>query len=115
MARATLRDKRDATVREHMQTEEQARFDVTLKTFHHPRYEVVATGDVHDGAAAVMAFYAETHQAFPDFRFENTVIRHADDAVFVETDFVGTHLGGWRGLPATGKPVRYRMFNESKN
>ena len=34
-----------------------------------------------------------------------------DDAVMVETDFVGTHLGPWRGLPATGRRVRYRMCN----
>ena len=56
-------------------------------------------------------FYAESDTAFPDFRFENTVLYHSADAVIVETDFVGTHLGSWRGLPATGRTVRYRMCN----
>jgi hypothetical protein len=31
--------------------------------------------------------------------------------VFVEVDFVGTHLGPWRGLPPTGRTIRYRMCN----
>lgn len=37
------------------------------------------------------------------------VLHHADDAMLVEIDFVGTQEGAWRGLPATGRLVRYRM------
>ncbi len=98
-------------MREHMASEDEHRFEDTLKTFSHPRYEVVPTGEVIDGEDALRAFYDESHRAFPDFHFENTNLRHLDDAVVVETDFVGTHRGPWRGLPATGRSVRYRMCN----
>ena len=111
MTSESIRDRREAIVREHMASEDEHRFDDTLETFAHHRYEVVPTGEVHDGEAALRAFYAETHLAFPDFHFENTTMRHLDDAMVVETDFVGTHLGPWRGLPATGRTVRYRMCN----
>jgi steroid delta-isomerase-like uncharacterized protein len=94
-----------------MRSEGAKDFTATVATFSRPRYEVVATGEEHDGARAVSDFLAESGRAFPDFRFENTTLHHADDAVVVEVDFVGTHLGAWRGLPATGRAVRYRMCN----
>jgi hypothetical protein len=42
---------------------------------------------------------------------DELALHHADDAVIVEAEFTGTHLGAWRGLPATGRRVRYRMCN----
>ena len=30
--------------------------DTTIKTFHHPRYEIIATGDVHDGEGEAADF-----------------------------------------------------------
>jgi steroid delta-isomerase-like uncharacterized protein len=102
---------REAIVREHIASEERKDFDATLRTFSRPRYEVVATGETHDGSAAVAAFLAESGVAFPDFTFANQRLRHADDAVFAEVVFEGTHLGAWRGLPATGRRVSYAMCN----
>jgi len=106
-----LEQRRQAIVQEHMDSEGRGDFEATIQTFHHPRYEVVATDEEHDGADALRLFYAETSKAFPDFRFENATFHHAADAVLTEVDFVGTHLGMWRGLPATGRKVRYRMCN----
>ena len=106
-----LRPAREELVRRHMATEAEKTFAETLGTFRHARYEIVATGEVHDGDDDVGDFYRESATAFPDFHFENSVFHHTDDAVIVETDFVGTHLGMWRGLPATGRVVRYRMCN----
>ena len=65
---ADLRDRREAVVREHMESENRHEFDVTLGTFGHPRYEIVPTGDVFDGPAEVMAYFDETRAAFPDQR-----------------------------------------------
>ena len=48
-----IRDKREAIVLEHMESENRHEFDVTLGTFDHPRYELIATGDVHDGPKEV--------------------------------------------------------------
>jgi hypothetical protein len=55
-----LRARREAVVREHMDSENRHAFDVTLGTFGHPRDEIVPTGDVFDGAAEVMACSDET-------------------------------------------------------
>jgi hypothetical protein len=46
-----LRRRRLATIEEHMNTEVTKEFDRTLATFNgHPRYEIMATGQVFDGA-----------------------------------------------------------------
>ena len=39
----TLRETREALVREHMESENRHDFDTTLATFDHPRYELIAT------------------------------------------------------------------------
>jgi steroid delta-isomerase-like uncharacterized protein len=106
-----LRTQREEIVREHMETEARKDFAATVRTFAHPRYEVMATGETHDGEQAVSAFLEETGAAFPDFRFETQHLHHADGAVIVEVVFHGTHGGAWRGLPATGRRVRYTMCN----
>ena len=54
-----LRDRREAIVREHMESENRHEFDVTIGTFDHPRYEIVPTGDVHDGEEAVRGYFAD--------------------------------------------------------
>jgi steroid delta-isomerase-like uncharacterized protein len=104
-----LREKREAIVREHMESENRHEFDVTLETFDHPRYELIATGEVHDGPAEVAAYFEETRTAFPDQRNELLALHHADDAVFVEAMIYGTHLGPFRGLPPTGRSWESRI------
>lgn len=106
---AALRETREGIVREHMESENRHEFDVTLATFEHPRYELVATGDVYDGPAEVSDYYAATRAAFPDQRNELIALHHADDAVIAEFDLKGTHLGPFRGLPATGRSFTCRM------
>ncbi len=98
-------------VETHIEAERRGDFDAARATFHRPRYEIVATGEVHDGADAVGAFYEETARAFPDLDFRDTVLRPCADAVWVETTFAATHRGWWRGLPATEQRVEYRMAN----
>src|SRR3954469_24920930 len=108
MASAELRAHREAIVREHMESENVHDFDTTIGTFGHPRYELVATGDVYDGDEAVRAYFAETRRAFPDQRNELIALHHADDHVIVEVDVLGTHLGPLRALPPTGRAFRCR-------
>jgi len=104
-----LRAQREAVVREHMDSENRHDFEATLATFAHPRYELMATGEVHDGRDAVAAYYQSSRTAFPDQRNDNVVLYHADDAVIVEFDLLGTHLGPLSGIPATGETFRCRM------
>jgi steroid delta-isomerase-like uncharacterized protein len=106
---ALLRERREAVVREHMESENHHDFDTTIGTFSHPRYEIIATGDVYDGEAEVRRYFAETRAAFPDQRNELISLRHAEDAVVVEFDLLGTHLGPLRSLPPTGRAFRCRM------
>jgi steroid delta-isomerase-like uncharacterized protein len=110
MTEAGLREKREAIVREHMESENRHDFDTTLGTFDHPRYELVATGDVHDGPEEVMRYFKETRTAFPDQRNELIAMHHSDDAVLVEFDLLGTHEGSFRGLPPTGRSFRCQML-----
>jgi steroid delta-isomerase-like uncharacterized protein len=104
-----LRERREAIVREHMASENVHDFDTTISTFEHPRYELIATGEVYDGEEAVRGYYAESRTAFPDQRNEVVALHHADGVVVVEFDLLGTHLGPLRALPPTGRSFRCRM------
>ena len=104
-----LRKKREALVREHMDSENRHEFDATMATFDHPRYELIATGDVYDGAAEVDRYFDESRTAFPDQRNELITLHHADDAVIVEANLYGTHDGPYRGLPPTGRRFEMRF------
>ena len=105
-----LRGIRERVVREHMDSENRLDFAATLATFSHPRYELMATGEVFDGAEAVMGYYSALRTAVPDQRNEVRAIRHADDAVIVEFDLFGTNTGPLRGLPPTGRAFRCPMI-----
>ncbi len=100
---AQLRKKREEIVREHMDSENRHEFDATLDTFEHPRYELIATGDVYDGTEEVERYFDESRRAFPDQRNELLALHHADDAVLVEAVVRGTHRGPLRSLPPTGR------------
>jgi len=97
-------------VREHMESENRHEFDVTLRTFAHPRYELIATGEVYDGEEAVRSYYAASRAAFPDQRNEVRTLHHADNAVVVEFDLMGTHRGPLRSIPPTGREFTCRMI-----
>jgi steroid delta-isomerase-like uncharacterized protein len=100
---AARRKKREEIVREHMDSENRYEFDATLDTFSHPRYELIATGEVYDGTEEVSGYYDDTRRAFPDQRNELLALHHADDAVLVEAVVRGTHKGPLRSLPPTGR------------
>jgi steroid delta-isomerase-like uncharacterized protein len=104
-----LRARREAVVRAHMEAENVHDYDTVLGTFAHPRYELMATGQVFDGEDEVRHYFAASRGAFPDQRNELVSMRHADDAVVVELDLLGTHLGELRGAAATGGTFRSRM------
>ena len=106
---AEVRTKREEVVVEHMESENRHEFDVTLETFHHPRYELIGTGDVYDGPEEVAGYFEETRTAFPDQRNELIAMHHSDDAVIVEAMLYGTHDGPFRGLPATGRRFEMRF------
>jgi steroid delta-isomerase-like uncharacterized protein len=91
-----------------MESENRHEFDVTMATFDHPRYEIIPTGEVHDGEEAVAAYFAETRAAFPDQRNELIALHHSDDAVIAEFWLRGTHKGPLRGFEPTGNSFECR-------
>jgi steroid delta-isomerase-like uncharacterized protein len=105
-----LRQLREATVLEHMEAENAHDFARCIAAFSHPRYEIVATGEVWDGHSGVNTLLNDNKKGFPNFRFQPETMHHADDAVIVEGRFTGTHDGNWRGLPATGRKVDFPLI-----
>jgi hypothetical protein len=68
-------------------------------------YEMVPTGQRWDGHAGARAFYTELFAAFPDNRFALTDIVIGPQGVFEAARLMGTNLGPWAGVPASGLPV----------
>jgi predicted ester cyclase len=92
-----------------MASENDHRFDDTLATFAHPRYELIGTGQVYDGVEEVTQYYARSRAVFPDQRNEVRSLLSARDTVVVEFDLLGTHLGSLTGEEPTGKTFRCPM------
>jgi steroid delta-isomerase-like uncharacterized protein len=105
-----VRAARERLVREHMESENRHEFDVTMDTFHHPRYEIIPTGDVYDGEQEVRRYFEDSRAAFPDQRNELIALHHADGAVIVEFDLKGTHRGPLRGIPPTDRSFSCRTI-----
>jgi predicted ester cyclase len=92
-----------------MASENEGRFSDTLATFTHPRYELIGTGQVYDGADEVKQYYTLSRSVFPDQRNEVRSLQSADETVVVEFDLFGTHLGSLMGEEPTGKSFRCPM------
>jgi steroid delta-isomerase-like uncharacterized protein len=101
----SLRDRREAIVREHISAENRHDVEATIATFHSARYEV--NGVESDGKEAVRDLLKELMAGFPDFQAEVAKTYHADDAVIGEGRVTGTHNGEFAGVPATGRRVDY--------
>jgi len=48
-------------------------------------------------------------RAAPDFHIEVKHRHVAEDSIVLEVELTGTHLGAWRGLPATGRRVDFPL------
>ena len=69
---------------EHMEAENAHDFERCIAMFAHPRYEIIATGEVWDGHSGVNALLQENKKGFPDFRFHPESFHHSAEAVIVE-------------------------------
>jgi steroid delta-isomerase-like uncharacterized protein len=106
-----LRRRRLEVIEEHFASEVAKEFDRTLATFAgHPRYEIVATGQVYDGDEEVLAYHRNQRTAFPDQRHEDVRLHVTEDAVITEFDLLGTNLGPFYGVAPTGREFRVRVI-----
>lgn len=62
----------------------------------------------HVGHAALRAYTLEINDALPDLKVENVRLTTHGRTVVAEMEFVGTHLGEFMGVPATGRQLRWR-------
>lgn len=108
MTNDDLRRRRLAVLETHFRSEVDHDWDACLGTFRDvPRYEIVPTGQIHEGRDAVLAYHRGQRTAFPDQRHENVRIHVADDdTVITEFDLLGTNTGPFMGLEPTGKAFR---------
>jgi steroid delta-isomerase-like uncharacterized protein len=101
----SLRERREAIVREHIAAENAHDISRAIATFHHSRYEVAPFGSVSNGPQAVQDLLAGMFAGFPDFHVDVPRLHHADEAVVVEFVMTGTHGGPFAGVPPTGRPI----------
>jgi steroid delta-isomerase-like uncharacterized protein len=101
---------RIAVVEQHIRLENEHDLEGVLRTFgDSARYDDEPWGEHYKGRDGVRAFYEQLMQALPDLEIE-VLRRHvAEDAILVEVMIRGTHLGGWRGLPATRRRVEFPL------
>lgn len=101
---------RIALVAEHIRLENAHDLEGVLRTFGDlAHYDDEAWGEHYKGADGVRQFYEQLMQAMPDLEIEVKNQHFSDDAILVEVVIRGTHLGKWRGLPATGRRIQFPL------
>src|SRR5215467_11165117 len=94
-----------AVLQRHVTAETAFEMDATLATLTADCvFEDVPTGEVHRGHAGVRAYYSEWWSAFGNVPSGSRLYVPSGDSMIVETRFVGSHRGNYRGIEATGRP-----------
>ncbi len=99
-----------ATVEEHIRFENDHDLEGVLGTFGETaQYDDEPWDQHYTGRDGVRLFYEQLMNALPDIEIEMKRRHVAKDAILVELVIRGTHLGGWRGLPATGRRIEFPL------
>ncbi len=69
-------------------------------------HDMSAPGDI-EGLEDLKAFYAESHEGFPDFRIDWDDVIVSTDRIVTRWTIEATHTGSLRGLPPSGRHVRF--------
>ena len=97
---------RIALVQQHVRLENEHHLEGVLSTFgKDAHYQDEAWGDSYAGRDGVRSYYEQLMVALPDLEIQVQRQHVTDDNVLLEVLICGTHLGSWRGLPATGRRV----------
>jgi hypothetical protein len=101
-----LQRHREELVLRHVAAENARDVDAVMATFAHPRYEIIPTGAVFDGAAAVRAMLLQQWRDLPLLRYSAASLYHGDEGLVVETrttaadtpiDMLSINVFGFRG------------------
>lgn len=104
------RRRRLELVLEHVRCENARDLAGILATFgSQPSYHDEPWQDHREGAASVREYYEELVAAIPDLAIEIVNQHVAELTIVLEVIISGTHLGAWRGLPATGRRISFPL------
>ncbi|HSW06436.1 nuclear transport factor 2 family protein [Aquabacterium sp.] len=96
----------EAILRRHVSAETTFDMAGTLATLTEDcLFEDMPSGETHRGREAVRAYYHEWWTAFANVPSGSRLHVPSGDCLIVETHFVGTHQGSYRGIPASGRPI----------
>jgi steroid delta-isomerase-like uncharacterized protein len=99
-----------AIVEQHIRLENAHDLEGVLDTFGDiAQYDDEPWGEHYEGLNGVRQFYEQLMKALPDLEIEIQRRHVAENAIVVEVMIRGTHLGGWRGLPATGRRLEFPL------
>ncbi len=99
-----------AIVEQHIRLENAHDLEGVLDTFGDiAQYDDEPWGEHYKGLNGVRQFYEQLMKALPDLEIEVQRRHVGEDAIVVEVMIRGTHLGGWRGLPATGRRLEFPL------
>lgn len=80
-----LCDERARLVARHVEAENDRDLEALMATFTHARYEIVPTGVVFDGDAAVREMQLQQWAALPRFVYRVEAVFHGPDGLVLET------------------------------
>jgi steroid delta-isomerase-like uncharacterized protein len=104
------RSARIAIVEQHVRLENEHDLEGVLHTFGDAaRYDDEPWDEHYKGRDGVRLFYEQLMKALPNLEIDIQRRHVTDDAILLEVIIRGTHLGGWRGLPATGRRVEFPL------
>ena len=97
-------------VEEHVHRENAHDLSGIMTTFGQQAwYDDEPWGEHHDGRVGVRRYYEDLLVALPDLHIDIVHRLAAEDGVALEVRISGTHLGSWRGLPPTGRRVKFPL------
>jgi steroid delta-isomerase-like uncharacterized protein len=97
-------------VEEHIALENRHDLDGILGTFGPTaRYDDEPWDAHYLGRDGVRSYYEALLEAVPDLRIDIERCYASNNAVIVEVTISGHQFGAWRGLPATGRSVRFPL------
>ncbi len=97
-------------VKRHVRSENLHDLEAIMETFGEAaRYDDEPWGDHRVGRAEVRSYYEGLIRALPDLRIDVQRTHVSDEHVILEVEIMGTQEGKWRGLPGTGRSVRFPL------
>jgi steroid delta-isomerase-like uncharacterized protein len=109
---ALTRDQMRAVILEHVEAENDHSPERVIATYsrEHPAFEDVAAGVRYEGGEAIVSEnYRHLWDGFPSLKRE-IVRTFGDDAVVIELRLTGKHEGTFRGTPASGRELNFRII-----